>query len=103
MKKSVFTYIALAVLSGSLYAGTGRKIVKSVQPSYPTLAKQMNLSGTVKIEATVSSSGKITNVKIVGGHPVLSQPAADAARKFQYEPAASETVETISFNFVPSN
>jgi TonB family protein len=62
----------------------------------------MHLSGTVKVEATVSSSGKIVDVKVVGGHPVLAQSAADAARKFVYEPASSETVESISFNFVPN-
>ena len=101
MKKFVLPLIALFVLTSALFAGTGRKVVRMTQPVYPPLAKQMHLSGTVRLEATVTSSGKVAEVKIVGGHPVLSGPAAEAARKWQYEPG-SETVESISFNFVPS-
>jgi TonB family protein len=99
LKKILVCVFSFLLLAGGLWASTGRKIVKTAQPSYPALAKQMHLAGTVKVEATVSSSGKIVDVKIVGGHPVLAQSAADAARKFVYEPASSETVETISFNF----
>lgn len=102
MKKVLFTVFAFVLLSSLLSAGTGRKIVKSAQPSYPALARQMHLSGTVRVEAKVSSSGKIIDVKVLGGHPVLSTSAADAARRFVYEPAPTDTVEDISFNFVPS-
>ena len=100
MKKVLIFVFSLFVAVGCLSASSTRKVLKTAQPSYPPLARQMHISGTVKVEATVSSSGKILNVKVVGGHPVLSGPAAEAARQFVYEPAATETVETISFNFV---
>jgi TonB family protein len=99
LKNILITVFSIVLAVATLSASTGRKVVKTAQPSYPALAKQMHLSGTVKVEATVNSSGKIVEVKILGGHPVLAQSAADAARKFLYEPSSSETVETISFNF----
>jgi TonB family protein len=102
LKKVLITVFSLLLLSSLVVAGTGRKVLKTAQPSYPALARQMHLSGTVRIEAKVNTSGHITDLKVVGGHPVLSAPAADAARKFVYEPAPTDTVESISFNFVPA-
>jgi len=102
LKKFVLPLIALFVLPSALSAGAGRKVVRAAQPVYPSLAKQMRLSGTVRLEATVASSGKVSDVKVIGGNPVLSQSAAEAARKWQYEPASTTTVEEISFNFVPT-
>ena len=103
LKKVLFSVFAVVLLSSLALAGTGRKVVKTAQPSYPALARQMHLSGTVKIEAKVNSAGHIVDVKVLGGHPLLSAPAADAARRFVYEPAPSETTESISFNFVPDS
>lgn len=103
MKKVLLSVFAVVLLSSLALAGTGRKVVKTAQPSYPALARQMHLSGTVKIEAKVNTTGHITEVKIIGGHPLLSAPAADAARRFVYEPAPTDTVESISFNFVPDS
>jgi TonB family protein len=102
VKKFFLPLFTFVLLVSTVYAGTGRKVVRMTQPTYPALAKQMHLSGTVKLEATVTSSGKVADVKVMGGHPVLSGAAADAARKWQYEPSGNETVESISFKFVPN-
>ena len=103
MKKFILPFATFVLLVGTLCAGTGRKVVKMDQPAYPALAKQMHISGTVKLEATVERNGQVKDVKVLGGHPVLSDAAMNAAKRWKYEPAAEPTVETISFNFVPSN
>jgi len=100
VKKTFLPLLIILALSSSLVASSGRKVIKKDQPSYPAIAKQMHLAGTVKLEATVASSGKVKEVKVVGGHPLLSEAAASAAKNWQYEPATSETVEEISVNFV---
>lgn len=100
MKKTLLPILVVLLLASTLFAGTGRKVVRMAQPSYPQLARQMHLSGTVKLEATVMPNGKVKELKVVGGHPVLSDAAIDAAKKWQYEPSSSETVEQISVNFV---
>ena len=56
-----------------------RRAKTKVQPAYPDLARKMNITGTVKIEVTVSPNGSVKDARVVGGHPVLSAAALDAA------------------------
>lgn len=76
-----------------------RKVRTKVDPEYPELAKRMNLTGVVKIVATISADGRVTNTKVVGGSPVLVGAATDALKKWRFEPAAKDTSEIIQFDF----
>jgi len=76
-----------------------RRAKNKVQPLYPELAHKMNLSGTVKIEVTVAPNGAVKDARVVGGHPVLAQSALDAAKKWRFEPATSESTGIIDFKF----
>ncbi len=70
-----------------------------VQPAYPDLAKKLNISGTVKVKVTVAPNGKVMDAKAVGGHPVLVGAAVDAAKKWIFEPAPTETSGIVEFTF----
>lgn len=76
-----------------------RRAKTKVPPVYPELAHKMNIFGTVKIEVTVAPSGAVKEARVVGGHPVLAQAALDAAKKWRFEPAASESTGVIDFKF----
>lgn len=78
-----------------------RRAKSKVQPSYPELARKMNISGTVKIEVVVSPNGSVKDAHVVGGHPVLANAALDAAKKWRFEPASSESTGVIDFKFEP--
>jgi TonB family protein len=78
---------------------TKRKVKTRVVPDYPTLAKQMNVTGKVKLEATISADGRVTSTKVVGGSPLLVNSAIDALKKWRFEPGAKETTEIIEFDF----
>lgn len=78
-----------------------RRAKSRVQPVYPELARKMNISGTVKIEVTVSPNGTVKEARIVGGHPVLAGAALDAAKKWRFEPASGESTGIIDFKFDP--
>ncbi len=82
-------------------AASNRKIVNKVVPQYPAWARSMNLSGIVKVEATVSSNGAVKAIEVKGGHPVLVQSATDAVRKWKWEPASHESRETVEVKFDP--
>jgi TonB family protein len=82
-------------------AGSNRKIVNKVTPAYPPLAKDMRISGNVKVEAVVSPNGTVRTVDIKGGHPVLAQAAADAVSKWKWEPAKNESREPVELKFMP--
>jgi TonB family protein len=76
-----------------------RRAKTKVQPSYPELAHKMNISGVVKIEVTVAPNGTVKEARVVGGHPVLAQSALDAAKRWRFEPAASDSTGIIDFKF----
>jgi TonB family protein len=79
----------------------GRRAKAKVQPSYPELARKMNITGTVKIQVVVAPSGTVKEARIVGGHPVLATAALEAAKKWRFEPSPGETSGVIDFKFDP--
>jgi TonB family protein len=76
-----------------------RKVKTRVVPDFPVLAKQMNVTGKVKIEVTISPDGRVTSTKVVGGSPLLVGSALDAIKKWRFESAPKETSEIIEFDF----
>jgi len=73
----------------------GRKVKSSVKPAYPDVARQMHITGTVRLEATVAPDGKVRDTRVVGGSPMLAQEASNAVKKWKYEEGPKETVETV--------
>jgi TonB family protein len=80
-----------------------RKVKTKTVPEYPELARQMNATGKVKIEATISADGKVTNTKVIGGSPLLVGAAQEALKKWRFETAAKESVEVVEFDFSGHN
>ena len=92
---------ALGVMLLVTVAGAGevgRKAVKKVQPAYPELARQMNVSGAVKLEVVIATNGTIKTVRPLGGHPLLIKSAAEALKDWRYEPGP-ETTTILEFRF----
>ena len=77
----------------------GRQVKSKVAPAYPELAKRMNVTGTVKLQVTVAANGTVKNAKVIGGHPLLVDPAIEAVKKWKYEPAPDETINLVEFRF----
>ena len=78
-----------------------RRAKSKVQPSYPDLARRMNIAGTVKVQVVVAPNGTVKDAHVVGGHPVLATAALDAAKKWRFEPSSAETSGVIDFKFEP--
>jgi TonB family protein len=76
-----------------------RKIRSKVVPDYPQLAKQMNVTGKVKIEATIAADGHVVATRVVGGSPLLVNAALDAIKKWRFEPGPKDTTEVVEFMF----
>jgi outer membrane biosynthesis protein TonB len=70
-----------------------RKIVTRISPQYPSLARSMNLQGSVKADV-------VKSVEIKGGHPLLVQAAQNALRGWKWEPAPHETHEVVELKFM---
>jgi TonB family protein len=80
---------------------TSRKVVNRVTPTYPDLARAINLKGNVTIDVVVAANGTVKSLQVKGGNPVLVQAAENAIRKWKWEPASHETVEPIEVRFDP--
>jgi TonB family protein len=78
-----------------------RRVETSAPPEYPALAQQMKLTGTVRVQARVKPNGSVTEVTVLGGHPLLAAALADAVRQWKYQPAPKETLEVVKFSFGP--
>jgi protein TonB len=61
-------------------------LIKRVQPLYPTLATQMRVEGEVELDATITTDGNISDIKVLKGDPMLARAAVDAVRQWKYKP-----------------
>jgi len=80
------------------------KKLKHVAPTYPEIAKQARVQGVVILECTISPQGKVTDVKILRGIPLLDQAAVSAVRQWVYTPTLLNGVPvpvimTVTVNF----
>ncbi|HYL62621.1 MAG TPA: energy transducer TonB [Candidatus Methylomirabilis sp.] len=75
-----------------------RKLIKKVDPVYPDLARKMNMTGTVKVEITVAADGSVSEVKTLGGNPVLAAAVEDAVKQWKYASGPAET-KKLEFKF----
>src|SRR4030095_12830400 len=83
---------------------TPAEAINKIQPPYPTIAKAANASGSVLVEILVSETGEVIEAHAVGGHPLLRDPAVQAARGWTFKPAeisgkAVKTRGILTFNF----
>jgi len=63
------------------------RLVSSVAPVYPTLAKQQHVSGNVTVDALIDANGRVTSTKVISGPALLHQAAIDALKQWKYQPA----------------
>jgi len=73
-------------------------LVNQPRPTYPPLAKQARISGTVRFTAIIGRDGAIQNLTLVSGHPLLVQAATDAVKQWRYKPTLlnGEPVEVVT-------
>jgi TonB family protein len=82
------------------------QLISRKDPEYPTLAKQSRAQGEVILLATVGADGKVKDVKVLAGHPLLRNAAVAAVKQWVYKPTILkgkpvESETRISLNFVP--
>lgn len=82
-------------------------VTSPVKPSYPLLARQMKVQGSVILQALIGKDGIIQNLQVVSGPHILASAAQDAVRQWHFKPhlEGSEAVETeakITVNFTIS-
>jgi TonB family protein len=102
----IILFVALLALTASAAPAQdpdasqhARKVVHMVNPVYPDLARRLQMSGVVKLRATVAPNGSVKSTEVVGGHPILIKAAQDAVTNWKFATAPDETQELIELNF----
>jgi len=57
-----------------------------VQPIYPQEARDQRIQGTVRLHAVLTTAGKVQQLDIVSGDPLLAEAAVEAVRQWEYKP-----------------
>ena len=75
------------------------KIINQIKPTYPPLARQARVQGTVKLHAIIAKDGTIQQLEVVSGPPLLVGAALQAVRQWRYKPTTlnDEPVEVDTF------
>ena len=75
-----------------------------MSPAYPDIARQARVQGVVILECTIGHDGRITDVKVLRGIPLLDAAAVDAVKQWVYEPtlvdgAPARVIMTVTVTF----
>jgi periplasmic protein TonB len=62
------------------------RLIHRVGPEYPSVAVAAKIEGIVILEATVDTTGVVTDARVLRSHSVLEEAAIDAVRQWRYEP-----------------
>ncbi|HEY2646708.1 MAG TPA: TonB family protein [Candidatus Acidoferrales bacterium] len=65
---------------------TAASILTQTKPVYPALARQARIQGNVILHAIIDKDGKVAQLEVVSGHPLLVQAALDAVKQWRYKP-----------------
>lgn len=72
--------------------------IRRVEPHYPRIAIAARIAGTVELEGVVAVDGRIRELTVKKGHPLLAPAAVEAVRQWIYRPTTlnGEPVEVIA-------
>ena len=91
----------------SLSQSAAARVTRTVEPSYPLLAKQMKVQGAVVLQALIDKTGNIEDLHVVSGPTILAAAAREAVKQWHFKPyyqggQAVETEARITVNFTIS-
>ena len=62
------------------------RLTSAPQPEYPYAAQVAGVHGDVTLDAVIGPDGKVENLSVVSGPPLLASSAIDAVKKWVYQP-----------------
>lgn len=76
------------------------KVIECGPIYYPPLARQARISGAVKLQVSVDRSGKITELVVVSGHPLLVETASRNAQLWKFAPMNEPVTIPLTYSFL---
>jgi TonB family protein len=63
-----------------------RQQLRDVTPVYPELARQARIEGVVRLNIVIDKQGRVVDIKVISGHPLLIPAALEAVKQWEYNP-----------------
>jgi TonB family protein len=81
-----------------------KKRLHTDTPIYPVEAKSRGIEGVVKLNVLIGTDGAVRDLKVISGDPILAQAAAEAVRRWTYQPVTLvgkpiEIITEVDVNF----
>jgi periplasmic protein TonB len=72
--------------------------IERTEPVYPEIARKAHIAGTVEIEGVIGTDGRLHELRVLSGNPLLVPAALDAVRRWVYRPGQlnGEPVEIVT-------
>lgn len=70
-------------VSGGVLAA---KLITQIVPKYPPFARQTRVSGTVRLLGVIAKDGRVRDLRVIDGPPLLRAAALDAVSQWVYAP-----------------
>jgi TonB family protein len=61
-------------------------LIQQPHPVYPPLAKQARIQGVVRFNVIIGQDGRISDINVISGHPLLITAAQEAVKQWVYRP-----------------
>jgi TonB family protein len=81
-------YVADAIepARAAVWAISPPRLIRKVSPAYPPAAIAARVAGAVLVAAATDVYGRVSEARLVSGHPLLNAAALEAVREWLYEP-----------------
>ncbi len=80
------------------------QLIDKKPPVYPPAAKLARVQGAVRMSVTIGQDGRVRNLEVLEGHPLLIPSAIEAVKEWVYKPTLLngqpvEVLTTVDVNF----
>jgi protein TonB len=112
MKRLLLVVVGSCLLCSTAFAqavrlteAEAKKIVKSrTNPEYPPLAKQMRVTGEVRLDVYLNEDGSLDKIHVVSGNALLASAAQNAVKQWKFGAPTQDdkpikAVASYSFSF----
>jgi len=85
-------------------------LIQQAPPVYPPLARQARIQGVVRFNVIIGKDGRVSQIVVISGHPLLITAAQDAVQQWIYrptllngDPVEVATIVEVQFMLPPEN
>lgn len=62
------------------------RLLHAPRPVYSSIARAAHVTGAVVLQARINTDGKVENLSVVSGHPLLREGALEGVKQWVYQP-----------------